>query len=109
ERLGVALRPGAGGARVAYAMPGNPIPPFKEVPAAITVAEAITAAETIAAAEAVSAAEPVTVAKAVAASKSAAVARRSRRLLLGRAGVDAVHGNHLQSARRFLQIADYRC
>src|SRR5438874_1767713 len=72
------------------------------------VATAITIAEAIATAKAVTAAKAITTAKAVAAAKPAAMALRARRLRFGCAGVDAVHGHDLQSARGLLQITDHR-
>src|SRR5689334_16569824 len=69
------------------------------------------AAETVAAAEAIAAAETVATAEASAAPPStlAEVAARSARCAhVGRACVDAVNRDHLQAARRILQITNDR-
>src|SRR5579871_1477869 len=75
------------------------------------IAAAIPIAETIAAAEPVPAAEAVATAKTVATPEPAAVALRTRMrmlLRLGRAGVDAMNGDDLQTPRRLLKIANHR-
>jgi hypothetical protein len=76
-------------------------------PEAVVATEAVVAAETVATPEAVTAAETIA-AKSVTAAEASTVARRSRRLGLGRAGVHAMDSHDLQTPRRILQITDYR-
>jgi hypothetical protein len=90
-------------------------------PETITSAKAVTSAEAIASTKAVTAAKPIAPTKAVAAPKTVATSEAvaataaakpiaaatwsARRGGLGRAGVDAVNRDDLQSARRILKIA----
>src|SRR5690349_15850559 len=108
EEFDLAFDHHAGWPRLTLAIRRKTISAMKSITTAIAVAKPVAAGISVAPAEPVTTAKAVTAPEPVTPAKPATMALGTRSLRFGCARVDAVHGHHLQSARRLLEIADHR-